>query len=386
MMHNIRSIEEPPAELRDLVGKQDESLTNLSLHINKEKADVEKMISETQQSFVALTNKIKNSFIKELDAQVEVLNANFNSYKSMYSSFYRCDQVRNSEFPTLAEVMNGLNSANDKKELEILLKKLNEDVALGSSIPGTMEDKISQVKDKISNYAEFLKKQLNLKPSAENSVIEIRGQIEKILHERANYLENNSHKMCSNNIVSLIVPVINVIDLVDSVIITQEVVNSLIKSWLPFKEFKLRLLYRGSRDGYESTSFHNKCDNVQHTITIVENNFAKVIGGYSDQTWNALESPWKTSENTFLFSITNKETYPVVKSGEHHAIYAKGDFGPSFGWNFNFHIYNQCNVNTKSYVIMNNAYYETKGKTEEQYAGAKNFKVKEIEVLAVEYA
>jgi hypothetical protein len=68
----------------------------------------------------------------------------------------------------------------------------------------------------------------------------------------------------------------------------------------------LKLLYRGSRDSFRSSNFHEKCDGENHAITFIRTAKSVFFGGYiplsSDRT-----SGWKTDSNhhSFVFTITN---------------------------------------------------------------------------------
>ena len=44
---------------------------------------------------------------------------------------------------------------------------------------------------------------------------------------------------------------------------------------------EILLLYRGSRDGYHSKTFHKKCDNKK-TLTIIESKDNLFFGGYTE--------------------------------------------------------------------------------------------------------
>ena len=60
----------------------------------------------------------------------------------------------------------------------------------------------------------------------------------------------------------------------------------------PVKE--LQLLYRGSKNEFSVEKFHQKCDGKEDTITIVETQFGKVIGGYTPLKWESPQSgQWK---------------------------------------------------------------------------------------------
>ena len=62
-----------------------------------------------------------------------------------------------------------------------------------------------------------------------------------------------------------------------------------LRNVLGFPDGGERLLYRGSRDGWRSSDFHNCCDNKGPTVTLikVENTYGKYkFGGYTDQSWD----------------------------------------------------------------------------------------------------
>jgi len=105
-----------------------------------------------------------------------------------------------------------------------------------------------------------------------------------------------------------------------------------LKKWLApsNQHLKLKLLYRGSRDGMTADAFHEKCDNHASTLTIAKSNLGKVFGGYSDQTWNVTNN-YKASQKTWLFSIDEKQKFPIMSHGHASAIYAQTNYGPTFG-------------------------------------------------------
>jgi hypothetical protein len=127
IMRNIRSIEEPPLELKELVTKQDECLTVLTTHIEKEKDNVNKIMDECQKSFINATNEMKDAIFKELEGQIGMLNSNFSIYKSLFNGFYRGDQVKCPKYPSLAEIMSQINNIHDRKELETKKKKFSRE-------------------------------------------------------------------------------------------------------------------------------------------------------------------------------------------------------------------------------------------------------------------
>ena len=74
----------------------------------------------------------------------------------------------------------------------------------------------------------------------------------------------------------------------------------------------LKLLYRASRDGDSTKTFHKLCDNKQNVLIIIKSDIGYIFGGYS-------KIGFKTSKNwdgekdnlSFLFSIDLKRIYPA---------------------------------------------------------------------------
>jgi len=44
-------------------------------------------------------------------------------------------------------------------------------------------------------------------------------------------------------------------------------------------------IYSSSVDGFNTTTFHEKCKNHIQTIIIVRSNFAQILGGYLPMKW-----------------------------------------------------------------------------------------------------
>jgi len=93
--------------------------------------------------------------------------------------------------------------------------------------------------------------------------------------------------------------------------------NKLMQSWLTEslngKPPKMTLLYTGTRDGFDNSSFHSKCDNKGPTLTVVSAGNI-ICGGYADVSWDQSNS-YKTNANCWLFNMSTKQkgkvTYPV---------------------------------------------------------------------------
>ncbi|GES83690.1 carbohydrate-binding module family 13 protein [Rhizophagus clarus] len=101
---------------------------------------------------------------------------------------------------------------------------------------------------------------------------------------------------------------------IDSKIITNQHVG-LISKWIDKLEitngiknlYEFKLILRGSRDGFMPKTFHEMCDNISCTISIVKiKNSTEIVGGYNPIKWKN-EGGFGITNNSFIFSFMNKE-------------------------------------------------------------------------------
>jgi hypothetical protein len=92
----------------------------------------------------------------------------------------------------------------------------------------------------------------------------------------------------------------------------------------------MELLLRGSRDGFGCEVFHQKCDNIEDTVTLVRTEFGKTISGFTHYPWNSANTCVNDEgKRAFLLQLDLKEKY-VPKDGNKLIYYDKA-FNPRFG-------------------------------------------------------
>ena len=75
----------------------------------------------------------------------------------------------------------------------------------------------------------------------------------------------------------------------DSVILSSSQGQTLmnwLKSTPSFSNSDELLLYRASRDGWASSTFHSYCDNKGPTVTVIKSG-NNIFGGYTEQSWQS---------------------------------------------------------------------------------------------------
>jgi hypothetical protein len=165
--------------------------------------------------------------------------------------------------------------------------------------------------------------------------------------------------------------------------------NYQIKELFLLCEFPIRqkwnLIYRASKDGFEATNFHSKCDNKPNTLTIIKSTNDNVFGGYTEQKWNQIFY-YKDDPNSFLFSLINKLNKPIkIKWSKSDGIYFGSNYGPIFGGGHDLCIADKSNINTTSYSNLGLSYIHPdyvfgSDKARSFLAGSYKFQVSEIEV------
>ena len=148
------------------------------------------------------------------------------------------------------------------------------------------------------------------------------------------------------------------------------------------------LIYRGARDGSESKTFHNKCDNQGPTIILCKNEKDNIFGGYASISWTS-NGGYKSANGSFLFTLTNIHgTAPTKYSNTQNydkAVYHSSD-RLAFGNGHDLYICNNYLNNTSSNSYLGYAYSDVLGKGYSIFTGDNNgnnhnFKLKELEVF-----
>ena len=149
----------------------------------------------------------------------------------------------------------------------------------------------------------------------------------------------------------------------------------------------MELIYRGTRDGMNSFSFHNKCDNKGPTICLYKNNKDHIFGAYAAISWTN-KGEWKTAPLSYLFTLTNMHNSEPMKF-EHtpkesiYSVYHHYEFGPSFGSGRDISIATDFALG-ESYANFPYTYIDTLGKGASTFSSelkSNRFKLKEIEVF-----
>jgi hypothetical protein len=155
-----------------------------------------------------------------------------------------------------------------------------------------------------------------------------------------------------------------------------------------FRSKEVRLLYRGSRDGFQSGAFHRCCNGHPNTLTLISSDQHCIFGGYSPLVWNS-RNTWVSDPtlSSFVFTIENPHglgphIFPQKEAG--NAIYDHASYGPTFGVGHVIHVCDKCNSCGNSQSCLGSNYRNDTGLDGKTvFTGSPSFLVKEIEVFEV---
>ena len=151
------------------------------------------------------------------------------------------------------------------------------------------------------------------------------------------------------------------------------------KLCINYGKIYIDLIYKASVDSDKAAAFHQKCDNAENSLVLVESRNGKRFGGFTSCDWKG-DSIMKKDDNAFIFSLDKMEIYDVIPGED--AIGCFPNYGP---------IFSGCQIKIKDEAFSNGGSTFERGinyYTNEDYeltGGDKEFLVKEIEVYSVKF-
>ena len=239
-------------------------------------------------------------------------------------------------YDSINDILNFIENKGKNNEI-LLLKKINDlKIQFKIILSNEKEDIIIELNKKELNGKLEPKdiKNENKDIQEENKNIKDENQIKeenKNIEEETKNLENKLNESSSppkeieNN------------DLIDSKIITYKQIEFIIEYLKDYDDdyhekdnIKFKLLFRGSRDGDNTITLHNKCDDKKNILFILLTEQNKIIGGYSQIGWKTEKYlTYMLDDKSFLFSVTNNKIFHCLE-GKNSVCWIGTDYGLCF--------------------------------------------------------
>ena len=98
----------------------------------------------------------------------------------------------------------------------------------------------------------------------------------------------------------------------------------------------IKMLYQATKHGDTSEDFKKHCNNKGPTLTIIKSENDEIFGGFTKSNWNNENFAYGQDEDAFLYSITNKKIFDVIKPEKailnYDIDYALACFGNTNDW------------------------------------------------------
>ncbi|KAL4224203.1 Interferon-induced protein 44-like [Mactra antiquata] len=128
-----------------------------------------------------------------------------------------------------------------------------------------------------------------------------------------------------------------------------------LETWIGKGSKQFTLLYAITRDGCNSNTFHQLCDNKGPTVTVLYNQQGSVYGGYTNINWNN-DSGYQSDAGAFLFQLKFKNKQKLNKfpsNVDGYCMYSEQSYGPTFGGNHDLHTFSGNIGNSGGYFQLN---------------------------------
>ena len=148
----------------------------------------------------------------------------------------------------------------------------------------------------------------------------------------------------------------------------------------------IRKLYTATINGDKSEDFKKYCNNKGPTLVVIKSKKDEIFGGFTKSNWNNENFAFGCDNDAFLYSITNKKVFDIIKPEKaivnYQIGYAFACFGNKNDWDGiylcdNFLSIPQCYCNPKKLTDIYNL------KNKEDLCSQDIFILKEMEVYQI---
>jgi hypothetical protein len=361
----------PFAEVSEILARENDTIQILERHIEEQKGLVENAIQSLVSKFQTSCELLKQKVYEQLSRQIVHQKQSFRNLKELMESF---------EMPN--NVNNMFLNVSNLDEFESKIGMIKKQAELFTRSSRDLEKVATFIKKSVSHAGDIIDEIKTTKPTITNSKLDaFSDSIQKFLLDESITLIQNPIEIFDTN--QVLKQSVDLTKTMDSVIVSKSKDIEMIYSWFAPKEIKFNLLYRASKADISRNAMLEKCSTKDNTLCLInmENN-NKICGGYSDQNWKGdVSMAQKTSKNTFLFSINNKEKYPV-NSQEKAIVVDNNNERPIWFGDINcgdMYLYGQ----TLGSDGMKN--YEAKERTPADIMGQNKSPIKQFELFEVEF-
>ena len=358
------------------------------LYIEDQKIRIKDMYEAMITEITSTLYAKRNSAINQLETRVHDLEVNGEQISSLIQELY--EKSTPEIYFDKSQLIERMNSCEDPHRFEAFIRDTNKQLLVLSQAKHVDTALNTRKKALDFTIAEF-RHCLNTQRT-----IPLLMRWNDLLHDQLQHLYTLLDKLGSvasdSEGISLLGPLSSLIPL-------SKDEKQQISKWItPAAEVNVQLVYRGTRDGFAASCFHEKCNGAAPTLILCKSEYGKVFGGFTEQAWESTKpedldfATGTSSARAFLFSVSHKQKYPqkTLQNSNDDVFsntYSLHTTGPCFGQG-DLSIPSHCNLE-KAASRLGVSYWTPEGANKlEQFGylgGAQSFKIEEIEVYLVLY-
>ena len=309
----------------------------------KEKKTIEDIFNHLKEVVVDTVSRKKKEYIQMLEERMINACNNYALFEKELKMSYPKAEDLTSLFPSKEELQARLTKLTTASEISVFMKGIIEDMHKRKA--KKTQDVEKEERD-LAALSEVLNKTEYSKALFDVKDINTYALETSVKESLTNFLKNTLSLFEEKSVKTVYA---------ESSILSLQDWNQ-IREWLPVKfNFAPKLLYRGTKDGMSSSSFHSKCDEKGPTVTFIKCRFngsskTSVIGGFADKDWSQ-GNKYVPSDESFIFSLTSHVKCEVFSKTS--ALASVSNRGPCFGVSDIYvgdEAFNECFVKQSSYI------------------------------------
>jgi len=183
-MQKIKLDEEIPQKYTKFLSREDESLAELSQHIESTKMQVENVFNNITDMFLKLCQTTKDKLCKELDAQLSTFKINYKMFNAKINKIYGSNDEKS--YLTGEMLISRINRMSTLDEFEYTIKDIKDDLIESKGLSSHRQDDFAKaMRAKLDGILEALSKDTEKKPIIKYDDLEFTqsGLADKILKE-----------------------------------------------------------------------------------------------------------------------------------------------------------------------------------------------------------
>jgi len=371
----INDSTETPEEYLEILARQTENLEVISKQIEEEKNRVQLKFDEITQDIIKSINAKRDEYFQLLDRQLFNYRYAYIFFeKQLRKAYPKADDM--GLYPTKEELGYKYNKLQNATQLLAYIKNIKEDMNENKVLSGDMEwltpeeARIVMIKN-LSKKLDEIKTKTPTLIDPNVDLVKLKAEFDKAAEKFIDgvfELNNAIEDVTVGNFPK------------STIIKPQDF--SMLKKFLD-KEWanrKWKLIFRGSRDGQNASSFHSNCNNKGPTVTVIKSKAGKIFGGFVDKPWTSSGS-YLSTNNAWIFSVTEKKKYEQNDPNTYsqYGAYDNSSYGPTFGGGHDIYLANDWTSNSN---YCNRHSYNFPDNT--TLTGGYNFSVEEVEVYSLD--